>query len=65
MIAVHLVAGAALLTLAYGFATTAAWTGTSNYLMLGLGILLAPLVARGEQARSGANPFWSHDLYAW
>lgn len=32
--------------------------------MLGLGILLAPLVARGEQARSGADPFWSHDLFA-
>ncbi len=55
VVAAHFLAGAALLMLACLFATTGAWTGTSNYSVLGLGTALAPLLARGQQRRSPSD----------
>lgn len=59
----HLFAGAILLSLAYAFSTTAAWTGTSNYLVLGLATLAAPLLARQPRHAPPAGATTS-DLFA-
>src|SRR5258708_5992621 len=46
MFLAHLWAGGVLLVLAVGFAQGASWIGATNNLVLGLGIVLAPLLAR-------------------
>jgi signal transduction histidine kinase/HAMP domain-containing protein len=46
----HAAAGAMLLVLAGGFAFSASWTGTTNYTVLGLGTILAPLLVRVRTA---------------
>ena len=46
----HLWAGSMLLALAVGFAVSGSWSGTTNYLVLGLGIVCAPLLARTRRA---------------
>jgi signal transduction histidine kinase len=51
--AAHVWAGSMLVALAAVFTMSGAWTGTSNYLVLGLGIVLAPLLSRTR-----AQPAW-------
>src|SRR5258708_14460397 len=46
MFLAHLWAGAMLLMLTMAVAVSGSWTATANYLVLGLGIMLAPAVAR-------------------
>src|SRR5712691_4018710 len=53
MFLAHLWAGGMLLVLAVGFALGASWIGTTNNLVLGLGIVLAPLLARRR-----TQPVW-------
>lgn len=45
-LAIHFMAGTALLVLAYGFAVSGAWTGTSTWAVLGLASLLIPMIPR-------------------
>lgn len=47
-IVLHLLAGGAVLTLAYGFAVVGGWTGTSNWAVLGTGLAMAPFLERPE-----------------
>ncbi|MBA2447697.1 MAG: response regulator [Chloroflexi bacterium] len=60
-IAAHLLGGAIILALAYGFAVTGVWTGTSNYTVLGLGTVLAALLTGVPQH---SRPQYSRDLFA-
>src|SRR5713226_6043827 len=52
MFLAHLWAGGMLLMLAMAVALSGSWTATSNYLVLGLGIMLAPVVARPPVRRA-------------
>ncbi len=54
---IHLFAGGALLSLAYAFIATQAWSGISSYLVLGVGTAVAPLLVREPAiAPSTARP---------
>ncbi|GAC1549850.1 MAG: hypothetical protein NVS2B7_25870 [Herpetosiphon sp.] len=64
VIAVHLLAAVLLLLVAAGFARTASWTGTENFLLLALSILLAPLLPQASQGRSETKPGVSPELFA-
>ncbi len=48
----HLWAGGMLLMLAWGFALSGSWSGTSNYGVLGLGTALAPLLSSVRTKRA-------------
>ena len=63
VIGVHLLAVVPLVLVAYGFARVATWTGTVNFLVLGLSLMLAPFVWREGQARSGAEFGSGPDLF--
>jgi len=49
---VHAWAAAMLVVLALGFGGPGIWTGTSNYLVLGLATALATLLARSQAGRT-------------
>src|SRR5512133_2630907 len=52
-VTVHLLSGIGLLVLAYGFAAAGAWTGTSNWAVLGLASVLALLLRRHSGESDG------------
>ncbi len=64
LIVVHLLAVAPLLVVAAGFARATTWTGTLNFLVLGLSLLLASFLPRDRPGRARAAPFGSPDLFA-
>ena len=49
IIAVHLLAGAVLLIMAWGFGTVGGWNRASNYAVLAVGTAVAPLLARSSR----------------
>lgn len=60
VVAAQFFVGAILLLLGAGLSMTASWTGTFNYTILGLGAILAPMVAprwRQPDGRGYGDPF--------
>lgn len=55
VIGTHMISGVMLLSLAYAFTTSRAWTGTTSYLVLGVGTCCAPFVAVSESSRPGVQ----------
>lgn len=57
LVVVHAGAGAALLVLAAGFAATQSWTGVSNWGVVGIGTMFAPLTHLAGRAGQGRHPW--------
>jgi signal transduction histidine kinase len=54
-VAPHFIAGCELLLLAHGYARAGVWTATTNIALLGVGIVLAPALARLPAARPDSH----------
>jgi signal transduction histidine kinase len=56
LVLIHLFAGGALLTLMYIYGVTRAWTAFNNYLLLGVGTAVAPLIMQWQERRRQFTP---------
>ncbi len=61
-VAIHLLAGAGFIVLAYGLALAGGWTGAASLGTLGIGTALAPFLSRGAQGSRPA-PWARSDLF--